>query len=347
MQNQEILFEVLQGAQGGIGLITLNRPQALNALTKNMCVSMYQQLHTWKEMDEVKAVVVRGAGERAFCAGGDIRMAYENRNDISNIESFFAHEYRLNTFIYHYPKPYIALMDGITMGGGLGISVQASHRIATERSIFAMPETGIGLFPDVGASYFLPRLKEKTGWYLGLAGVTIDVSDAIYTGLADVQIDSKSIENFLMEMKNIDWREDANTKIQSLISSFKMPNLASKLSQMTDMLNQAFSAQTMEEILLRLKNDESSEAKEIYELLLTRSPTSLKVTLASLQRGQNMTFDACMEMNRVMIRHFLKGNDFYEGVRAMLIDKDKNPQWRPAAGRLDEVSESEVSGYFI
>lgn len=345
MQNKEILFEILEGQHGNVGLITLNRPSALNALNEEMCIRMYEQLNAWKDIDNIKAVVVQGTGEKAFCAGGDIRTAYENRENISGILNFFAHEYRLDAFTYHYPKPYIALMDGITMGGGLGISAHAHYRIATERSVFAMPETGIGLFPDVGASYFLTRLKEKIGRYLGLMGVTIDVADALYIGLVNACIKSEDCENFLEGLKNIHWGNDSNTAIQSLVSSFEMPALSSKLPQIEALINNVFSAETMEEILSKLKNNLSPQAKEIHDLLLSRSPTSLKVTLELLKRGQHMSFDECIKMDGVLVNHFLKGHDFYEGVRAALIDKDKKPQWRPS--RLDALSDAEILSYFV
>jgi enoyl-CoA hydratase len=342
MQPKEILFETLKGQYGDIGLITLNRPKALNALTENMCIQMYQQLKAWADMSNVKAVVVQGAGDKAFCAGGDIRTIYENRNNISASMKFFEHEYRLDTYIYHYPKPYIAIMDGIAMGGGLGISALAKYRIATERSIFAMPETAIGFFPDVGGCYFLPRLTEKMGWYLALTGNVVDVSDAIYAGLVDAQIKSSAVEEFIGKLINIDFTREE--EIQSLLSVCQVSSLQSKMSKIKEMINQCFSAESVEKVLLNLQNHPDDEAKNIYNLLLSRSPMSLKVTWEAMMRGQKMDFDACIAMDHNVSYQFLKRDDFYEGVRAAVIDKDKKPKWNPAL--LSDVSELDVSVYF-
>jgi len=181
MDDADVLFEM----RGAVGLITLNRPSALNALTRDMCLRMSEQLRQWARDEKISLVVVRGAGDRAFCAGGDIKALYESgKAGTRYVTDFYADEYRLNTLIKEYSKPYVALIDGITMGGGVGVSVHGSHRVAGDKTVFAMPETGIGLFPDVGGSYFLPRLPGALGMYLALTGARLKTADALYAGIA-------------------------------------------------------------------------------------------------------------------------------------------------------------------
>lgn len=340
---QEILFEVHNGQYGNVGMITLNRPKALNALTENMCIKMYEQLKAWEGMNDIKAVIVQGVGDRAFCAGGDIRTIYEGREDASQTIRFFEHEYLLNALIYHYPKPYFAIMDGIVMGGGLGISACATYRIVTERSMLAMPETNIGFFPDVGGSYFLPRLLDNFGYYIALTGNPISGSDAVYIGLADEQIASDRIPAFVEAIINSD--HENKKEIESAISCFNKEKVSAKLNEIHEVVNACFSAGMVEEILSDLEKHGSSQSIEIYECLLARSPTSLKVTLEAMRTGQQMGFDECIQRDLNISYQFLKGKDFYEGVRATLIDKDKNPQWNPKT--LAEISWKDVSNYLV
>jgi enoyl-CoA hydratase len=210
----EILFEKMPGQVGALGLITLNRPQALNALSHEMIIKMYQQLIHWKEDAEVKAIVIQGAGEKAFCAGGDIRKVYDAKNDEAlTMKQFFWDEYRLNSLIHHYSKPYIALLNGITMGGGVGVSLHGSHRVATEKFLFAMPETGIGFFPDIGGSYFLSRCKGRMGIYLGLTGARIKAADALYLNIANHFVGAEKLAELISVLAASDLGGNAYQKL--------------------------------------------------------------------------------------------------------------------------------------
>lgn len=341
----DILFEELKGQDGTIGLITLRRQQALNALNHAMFLALYQQLDYWQQSPMIKAVVIHAAEGRAFCAGGDIRYAYElkqNSTDEASLSSFFSDEYRMDRLIYHYKKPYIALLDGITMGGGVGLSVFASHRIATERMIFAMPETGIGFYPDVGGSYFLSRLPHYIGYYLGLTGVTISYSDCAALGLVDYVIASNqkaSIISALVEssLPDID-------AISRLLNSFTVQAPPSTLLTHHDLIERCFSKAAIDDILQALYHLNDPWCATVANTILMKSPTSLKVTLEALQRGAKQDYDTCMDMELLLTTHFIHSHDFFEGIRAAVIDKDRKPKWQPS--RLQDVTMEQVNSYF-
>ncbi len=344
MNEAEIIFETLTGPHGDIGLITLNRPKMLNALNQAMCIAMYIQLSQWQQNTRIKAVVIRGAGERAFCAGGDIRSLYELRNEPIPDKPFFWYEYRLNHQIFHFSKPYIALLDGLTMGGGVGLSVHGDFRVGTEKLQFAMPETGIGFFPDVGGGYFLPRCPGKLGWYLALTGQSIALADAITARIVTHHIGSTDLDAFLAALVATPWSENLTATAEDVLRQFSTNTIAdSELAIHREIIDLCFSQRSVTDILAHLQQG-NAWTQSVAQLLSTRSPTSLAVTFAQLTQGAAMSFDDCMRMEYQIALQFLRSPDFYEGVRAAIIDKDRKPKWQPAT--LTEVSEHSIADFF-
>lgn len=343
MQIEEINFEELPGTQGNVGLITLNRPQALNALNHHMFNALDHYLSAWESNSGIKAVIIRAVPGRAFCAGGDVRLAYERKqmND-SRLEHFFRDEYAMNKRIFHFPKPYIALLNGITMGGGAGISIHGSHRVATEHMLFAMPETGIGFFPDIGASYFLSRLPYKMGFYLGITGETIAYNDCHAIGLVDEVIAVDAQDNLVQMI--VDSILPDKHAVTDIIKQFSISVPKSFLLEHKSDITNAFSKNSVESITHTLQALDETWCKSIAEIIKKKSPTSLKVTLQELIRAEQLNFDECMQMEYGIMQQFLHSHDFFEGIRAALIDKDRNPQWKPAT--LERVNAEEVMKYF-
>lgn len=344
--SDEILFEEIIGKEGNLGLIILNRPHVLNSLNYPMVLAMTAQLQAWANASPIKAVVIRAAEGRAFCAGGDLKSVYEHMamKDIA-ARVFFREEYQLNKLIFHFRKPYIALLDGITMGGGVGLSIHGSHRVATERLVFAMPETGIGFFPDVGGTYFLPRLIHRWGFYLGLTGARIVSDDCIALGIATQKVTSESISDIINALAAEKFSEDANASISNVLQQFKVSVNPSHLIEQQRELATCFSQDSMEAILSALQHSSHPACQEARVALAKKSPTSLKVTLRALQKGAKLDFDACMHQEYRLVCRFLASHDFFEGIRAVIIDKDQAPQWQPAA--LDQVTDTEVEKYFV
>lgn len=337
----DLLFE----QQGQLGLVTLNRPQALNALTLDMVLELQKQLSEWKEDQSIKAVVVRAVPGNAFCAGGDIRSLYfAGQETRSEQMQFFWNEYRVNHFIHHFGKPYISLMDGITMGGGVGISMHGSHPIASERLVFAMPETGIGFFPDIGASHLLSRCPGYSGIYLGLTGNRIGPKDAMTVGLVRQVVSSERMPDLLDELLQVDLSQDAHQRVDDCINRFAMGDALEEASQLKPLIDDCFAKPTVELIFQYLENTEGAWAASVLHTLEKKSPFSLKVTLAQLQKARGLSLADCLKMDYTIVSHFIHGSDFYEGVRALLIDKDKKPRWQPA--RLDLVTDEMVVNYF-
>ena len=345
-----LLFNELIGSGGSVGLITLNRTNALNALTLEMCIAIEKKLAEWQKMGHIKAVIIRGEGDKAFCAGGDIRYIYDHgKSGAKKSSKFFWHEYRMNRAIFHFPKPFIALMHGITMGGGVGISVHGSHRVGSENLIFAMPETGIGFFPDIGGSYFLPRCTGKTGFYLGLTGARLHIADAIYAGVVDHLVPKEEFDALITALVDARFHDNVNMQVSDIINSFSMdvdsmdiykPHLLEHRSE----INSIFALNTVEEILESLSNAKSDWCQVILTNLLEKSPTSLKVTLKALQLGAHMDFDECLQMELRIALRFLTHPDFYEGIRSAIIDKDRTPVWRP--NNLDSLKPESVQEFF-
>jgi enoyl-CoA hydratase len=332
---QQVIFR----REGAVGRMTLNRPKALNALTESMCEAMLEHLQRWGADTAVKAVVIDAVPGRAFCAGGDVRAIYDagRRRDRSEM-SFFRTEYRMNAAIHRFPKPYVALIDGITMGGGCGVSINGRYRVASGNAVFAMPETAIGLFPDIGATYFLNRLPGQLGMYLALTSIRVGAADAIYCGLATHHVipagDHPSVLSRLTQ------GEAADAILNELNAS---ASDAAELPKHRAGIDRAFSADSVEDVLERLDNG-GDWGRETATLLRSRSPTSLKVTFRQMREGAALDFEACQRMEFRIMTRMMSGHDFYEGVRATLIDKDQAPRWQPAT--LNEVHESDVAHYF-
>jgi enoyl-CoA hydratase len=335
MSNEaEVLFE----HRGSIGLITLNRPKALNALTHDMCLAMKAQLDAWAKDDAVKAVVIRGNGDRAFCAGGDIRALYESGNaKTSYALDFWRDEYILNATIKHYPKPYIALIHGIDMGGGVGVSVNGSHRIAGETMTFAMPETGIGLFPDVGGSYFLPRCPGQIGMYLGLTGARLKTTDALYAGIATHFVQQAKWDALIEKLAGGAVPDDALSGLTDTVPD-------TYLAEHRKTIDTIFALDSVEAIIAALDAEEEDWTDDTAKTLRTKSPTSLKIAFRQIREGAKLEFDDCMKMEYRMVNRIVAGHDFYEGVRAVIIDKDNQPKWQPADP--SGVSDADVAAYF-
>lgn len=334
MSEPEILFE----QQGPVGLITLNRPKALNALTHGMVVAMQAQMKAWESDASIACVVIRGAGERAFCAGGDIRAVRESGlAKTSYARDFWHDEYILNSYIKHYPKPYIALIHGVCMGGGIGVAVHGRYRVAGGTAMFAMPETGIGFFPDVGGSYFLPRCPGEIGLYLGLTGARLAIADALYAKIATHWVPA---EEWPLLLEALQSGEDPD---EVILEMAREPEGA-PLSDLREDIDRIFSASSVEDILAALDREETDWAQETAKTMRLRSPTSLKLVYSEVRAGRTLGFDDCMRMEFRMSSRVLDGHDFFEGVRAVIVDKDNAPHWQPST--LAEVGEDAIAAYF-
>uniref|UniRef100_A0A8C6LHR6 3-hydroxyisobutyryl-CoA hydrolase n=1 Tax=Nothobranchius furzeri TaxID=105023 RepID=A0A8C6LHR6_NOTFU len=324
--------EVLLEKVGRTGVITINRPKVLNALNLTMIRQIYPQLKKWENDSEVDIVIIKGAGGKAFCAGGDIRAVTEaGKAGGSLAQDFFREEYILNNAIGAYRKPYIAIIDGITMGGGVGLSVHGRFRVATEKTLFAMPETAIGLFPDVGGGYFLPRLRGKLGLFLALTGFRLKGRDVQRAGVATHFVESNKVlklECFLCFCP------------QSSLDSEKPFVLEKHLSE----IDRLFSSSSVEGIMQNLRADGSDFANKQAETLSKMSPTSLKITFKQLQLGAALSLQDVLVMEYRLSQACMRGCDFHEGVRAVLVDRDQNPKWNPST--LDQVSDQLVDKYF-
>ncbi|MCW5747114.1 MAG: enoyl-CoA hydratase/isomerase family protein [Alphaproteobacteria bacterium] len=341
----EILFEV----QHGLGLITLNRPKALNALTLDMIREMERVLPAWEADAGIKAVVVRGAGGRAFCAGGDVAGLYrEQRDDPGGTlrRDFFREEYIINRRIYRFRKPWISLLDGIDMGGGVGLSVHGSHSVATEKFLFAMPETAIGLFPDVGGGYFLCRLRGALGAFLALTGHRLKAADALWAGIVQAHVPSERLGDLVAAMGDADLSgEGARRKVDAVIASFATDAGAATLPAISEEIDRCFSAATLQEIVTKLRARNTDWANKQLDVLAKMSPTAMKVTLEQLRRCANRSFEDTMTIEYRMSQACMRpGHDFYEGVRAVLIDKDQKPQWNPPT--VEGVTAQMVEAHF-
>jgi len=331
----DILFE----KRGEAGLITLKRPQALNALTHAMVVAMKAQLDDWAGDPEISCVVVCGAGERAFCAGGDIRAAAESGlAGTPYALDFWRDEYILNAAIKHYPKPYLALISGIAMGGGLGVSVHGNYRVVDETALVAMPETGIGFFPDVGGSYFLPRCPGEIGMYLALTGARLKAADALYAGVATHMARAETRPILLDAMAQ-------GENPAKLLSEIEVrPASGAPLAEMRAAIDNIFCLPSVEEILDALDAEGNEWTAATAATIRAKSPTSLKIAFRELREGKLLSFDDCMRMEFRIASRILAGHDFFEGVRAALVEKDNAPHWRPAS--LGEVTNDIVDAHF-
>lgn len=333
-----------------IGHLTLNRPSGLNALTLDMVRSLQSQLDAWAADPQVHAVVLRGNGEKGFCAGGDIRSLYESfKNGDTVHEAFFVEEYALDLCIHHYRKPVLALMDGFTLGGGMGLAQGADLRVVTERSRLAMPETGIGYFPDVGGSYFLPRIPGELGIYLGVSGVQIQAADALYCGLADWYLESSKLATLNERLDTLTWSKHPLKDLQGLLAKLGVQQLANPpLAALRPAIDHFFALPDLPSIIEQLQQVTVANSHEwalkTAELLQGRSPLAMAVTLEMLRRGRHLGLEACFAMELHLDRQWFEHGDLIEGVRALLIDKDKQPKWNPAT--LQDLKPARVDQFF-
>ncbi|XP_026310186.1 3-hydroxyisobutyryl-CoA hydrolase, mitochondrial [Piliocolobus tephrosceles] len=340
--------DVLLEKKGCAGVITLNRPKLLNTLTLNMIRQIYSQLKKWEQDPETFLIIIKGAGEKAFCAGGDIRVISEAEKAKQNMAPvFFREEYTLNNAVGSCQKPYVALIHGITMGGGVGLSVHGQFRVATEKCLFAMPETAIGLFPDVGGGYFLPRLQGKLGYFLALTGFRLKGRDVYRAGIATHFVDSEKLA--MLEEDLLALKSPSKENIASVLENYHTESKIDQdksfmLEEHMDKINSCFSANTVEEIIENLKQDGSSFALEQLKVINKMSPTSLKITLRQLMEGSSKTLQEVLTMEYRLSQACMRGHDFHEGVRALLIDKDQSPKWKPAD--LKEVTDEDLNNHF-
>ncbi|MEU8774533.1 enoyl-CoA hydratase/isomerase family protein [Streptomyces sp. NPDC048606] len=323
---------------GRAGYLTLNRPRALNALTHAMVRRISATLDAWEEDPDVRTVVIRGAGERGLCAGGDIRAIHDDAKAGGFASAaFWRDEYRLNARVARYPKPYVALMDGIVMGGGVGVSAHGAFRIVTERSRVAMPETGIGFVPDVGGTFLLARAPGELGTHLALSGASVGAADALLCGLADHHVSADVLPALAADL--------ADLPVPEALARHASAPPPGELAAARAWIDPCYGADTVEEILERLHAGGVPAAKEAAELLLTRSPTSLKVTLAALRRARGLgPLERVLEQEYRVSCNTLSHPDLVEGIRAQVIDKDRRPRWNPATPQ--EVGESDVARAF-
>ncbi len=328
--------DLIVTTQGEIGRIRLNRPAALHALTTNMCLGIIKALAMFETDDGVKAVIFDHADGKGFCAGGDIRMlATSGRGDGSEARAFFHTEYRMNHRLFTYAKPTVAIMDGITMGGGVGIALPCRYRVATENTRFAMPETGIGLFPDVGGGWYLPRLPGQVGKFLALTGARLDGAECLALGLATHYVAAAGVADVLTTLSN-----DANDVTVILKSHGTGAPLARIVENRTH-IDRLFAGDSVGEIMAALDSDNSEWAAKELATLRTKSPLSMAVALRQLQEGAAMPdFAAEMAQEYVIGARMVHTRDFIEGVRALIIDKDNAPQWQP------HVDPAEVDAIF-
>lgn len=342
--------EVLAEVRNHIGHLTLNRPAGLNALTLDMVRTLHRQLDAWATAPQVHAVVLRGAGEKAFCAGGDIRSLHDSfKNGETLHEDFFVEEYALDLAIHHYRKPVLALMDGFVLGGGMGLVQGADLRVVTERSRLAMPEVGIGYFPDVGGSYFLSRIPGELGIYLGVSGVQIRAADALYCGLADWCLDSAKLAELDQRLDQLQWRDTPLKDLQGLLAQLAVQQLPdAPLQALRPAIDHFFALPDVASIIEQLRAVTVADSREwalaTADLLQTRSPLAMAVTLEMLRRGRELSLEQCFALELHLDRQWFERGDLIEGVRALLIDKDKNPRWNPPT--VQALDAAHVASFF-
>jgi enoyl-CoA hydratase len=333
--------DVLVEKRGQLGLVTLNRPQALNALNDAMVDGLQAALDAFLVDEGVTQVAIRGTGGKAFCAGGDIRLMHDLGKAGRHAEAidFWAREYRLNAFIKRYPKPYIALLDGIVMGGGVGVSLHGSHRFAGPNTLFAMPEVGIGFFPDVGASYALPRLPGAFGVYLAMTGARIRQADIVMLGLATHAIRGGVEEEIIAALAD-------GERADAVAARFGVVPPEAPLAAFGERINGLFGRPSLQGILDALADAAVTDsfAAETLAGMMKRSPTSMALAFEQMQRGGALSFEEAMIMEFRIVNRIVHGQDFYEGVRALIIDKDNAPLWHPA--RVADLDPAAIAAHF-
>jgi enoyl-CoA hydratase len=343
--------DVLLETRGPLGLVTLNRPRALNALDLGMIRALHPQLDAWAADPAIRAVVIQGAGDRAFCAGGDVRAvalsldAPDAAAEGHLSRAFFREEYALNHRIHHFPKPFIALVDGICMGGGLGLSAHGSHRVVTDRLALAMPETAIGLFPDVGGGWFLPRFPGEAGTYLGLTGARCAAADALWLGFATHHVPHPQLSAVRDALAAADWSAEAPHAVATrVLAGFHVDPGPAPLRELHPAIDRCFAAHRVEDILAALEGEDSPWSDTTWTALERMSPSSLKVTLRQLRHCASLPYEEVVAVEYRLVRRLTARPDFREGIRAVLIDKDHRPHWKPPT--LAEVHDADVEACF-
>ncbi|OBB94298.1 enoyl-CoA hydratase/isomerase family protein [Mycobacterium sp. 852002-40037_SCH5390672] len=330
--------EVLTEVEGNVGVITLNRPKAINSLNQQMVDALTAILTGWADDDAVRAVVLSGAGERGLCAGGDVVSIYHSaRKDGVEARRFWRDEYLLNARIAEFPKPYVALMDGIVMGGGVGVSAHANTRVVTDTSKIAMPEVGIGFIPDVGGVYLLSRAPGGLGLHAALTGAPFSGADAIAMGFADHYVPHGDVEAFRRAVVTDD--------VENALAKYAVEPPPSELAAQREWIDECFAGDTVEDIVAALRGHDAGPANDSANLIATRSPIALSVTLGAVRRAAKLETlkDVLVQDYRVSSAS-LRSHDLVEGIRAQLIDKDRNPKWSPA--QLSAVTAADVEAYF-
>ncbi|MBV9956453.1 MAG: enoyl-CoA hydratase/isomerase family protein [Pseudolabrys sp.] len=331
-------YDILFERRGAAGIVTLNRPQALNAVTHGMVRALRAQLNTWAADDAITRVIVTAAGGKAFSAGGDIRALTDlgKAGEHEEAIDFWRDEYPLNAYIKAYRKPYVALIDGIVMGGGVGISVHGSHRVAGDRYSFAMPEVGIGFFPDVGATWFLPRMPGELGSFCALTGERFNAADGIAAGVATHRVASPRFPELIDALTG-------SVPVDAILSAFSQSAERGRLVEHRAEIDRLFAGNRVEDIVAKL--DAGGEwAQKFAATIRAKSPLSLKIAIAQVRRGADWDFATCMQTEFRIVSRIIRGHDFYEGVRAVIVDKDNKPRWQHAS--LADVSDSEVERHF-
>lgn len=332
--------EIIVRVEGRVGRLTLNRPQALHALTTNMIALLTDALVAWRSDPDIELVLLDHSGERGFCAGGDIRMLAESgAGDGAAAREFFFTEYRLNDLLHGYPKPGVAIMDGITMGGGVGLSRPCRYRVATERTTFAMPETGIGLFPDVGGGWYLPRMPDHIGLWLALTGARIKAADCELIAVATDYVEMKDVA----DLKAAIVADPA--AVETILTEFEADAGRPPLADHQDEIARLFAGDSVEAIVAALAAADTDWAREQLKVLATKSPQTLKVAFRQLKLGgQAKTFAENMAMEYRIGARVVRRHDFLEGVRAVIVEKDSAPRWSPPT--LESVSDNLLDAIF-
>ncbi|MEN2976287.1 enoyl-CoA hydratase/isomerase family protein [Tistrella bauzanensis] len=348
MSDAQILFD----RSGAAGIVTLNRPKALNALTLPMIRLMAPQMTAWAGDDSVGVIVVRGAprpdGRPAFCAGGDVRALWDEREDPTSTlaAEFFGEEYTLNREIFRFPKPYVSLIDGVVMGGGVGLSVHGRWRVATENTLFAMPETAIGMLPDVGGTYILPRLPGLSGTYLALTGARLKAADCLALGIATHFVPAARLDALTTALAAIAPGAGADAAVEAVLGQFSDAGAAGTpgITQHLPVINACFAGDDMAGILDRLQTEGGEWGQAVARELAHKSPTSMVVALRQMRVGGNLSFEDCMTTEFRVATRIVRSHDFAEGIRSVLVDKDHNPKWSPE--RVQDVDSATIDALF-
>lgn len=334
-ENEDVLVSV----RNGVGILTLNRPKAINSLNDAMVAGISEALHAWEHDDSVHTVLLTGSGERGLCAGGDVVALYHSaREGGADARRFWYDEYLLNAYIGSYPKPYVALMDGIVMGGGVGVASHGSVRIATDTTKMAMPEVGIGFIPDVGGTYLLSRAPGRLGLHAALTGAPFSGADAIAMGFAD---------HYVSHDKLVAFAESAIADgVENALATYAVDPPASPLLEQREWIDACYAGESVSDILAALGDSDDTAAQDAAKLIATRSPIALSVTLEAVRRAAKLeTLEDVLQQEYRTSCASVKSHDFVEGIRAQLVDKDRNPQWSPAS--ISAVTPADVEAYFV